>query len=69
MGGYKCELSPELQEIARKELHEDPSRREKDIEHIRDWLKKQPHITARTGIYKSYITSSMYYVLMIDSFR
>ena len=49
MGGYKCELSPELQEIARKTLHENPERREADIQHIRDWLKKQPHLISRTG--------------------
>jgi dienelactone hydrolase len=40
------ELSPELLERAKKELNEDPSRRDADIAHIRDWLSKQPHINA-----------------------
>ncbi|XP_046979932.1 alpha-tocopherol transfer protein-like [Schistocerca americana] len=40
-------LSPQLQEAA-KELGEDPRRLEKDIQHIKDWLKQQPHLTART---------------------
>ncbi|XP_067014812.2 retinol-binding protein pinta isoform X2 [Anabrus simplex] len=40
-------LSPELQEIARKEIGEEPHRTVVDLEHIKEWLKKQPHITAR----------------------
>lgn len=40
------ELTPELLVRAKKELNEDPSRRDADIAHIRDWLKKQPHIHA-----------------------
>ncbi|KAL7647539.1 UNVERIFIED_CONTAM: hypothetical protein RMT77_001139 [Armadillidium vulgare] len=42
------DLSPELLKIAKEELHEDPERRQNDIEYIREWLQKQPHITART---------------------
>lgn len=42
-------LSEELQKVALKELNEDPSRIEADIEHIRNWLKKQPHLISRTG--------------------
>ncbi|RXG54537.1 Alpha-tocopherol transfer protein-like [Armadillidium vulgare] len=42
------DLTPELLKIAKEELHEDPERRQKDIEYIREWLQKQPHITART---------------------
>ncbi|XP_047097950.1 alpha-tocopherol transfer protein-like isoform X1 [Schistocerca piceifrons] len=41
-------LPPELEERAKKELNEDPKRRDQDIQHIRDWLSKQPHIRART---------------------
>ncbi|XP_067015628.2 retinol-binding protein pinta-like isoform X2 [Anabrus simplex] len=41
-------LSSELQEIAKKELGEDPNRVEKDLEHIKEWLKKQPHLKTRT---------------------
>ncbi|KAB7501394.1 Alpha-tocopherol transfer protein-like [Armadillidium nasatum] len=35
------DLSPELLKIAKEELHEDPERRQKDIEYIREWLQKQ----------------------------
>lgn len=51
MGGdkYVCTLSPELLQRAKDELNEDPDRREADIEHIRDWLRHQPHINARMG--------------------
>jgi hypothetical protein len=47
-GTYVCKLSPELQERARVELNEDPKRRAGDIEAIRVWMKKQPHINGRT---------------------
>ncbi|XP_068204372.1 alpha-tocopherol transfer protein-like isoform X8 [Palaemon carinicauda] len=47
-GEYVCKLSPELIQRAKDELNEDPERRAADIQHIRDWLKKQPHIKART---------------------
>lgn len=36
--------SPDLQIHIRKELNEDVNTREKDLEHIKDWLKKQPHL-------------------------
>lgn len=49
MGGeYVCTLSEDLLKRAKEELNEDPARRAADIEHIRDWLKHQPHIKART---------------------
>jgi len=44
---YVCTLSEELQKKAETELGEVPARRQEDIEAIRKWLKKQPHITAR----------------------
>ncbi|XP_046979860.1 alpha-tocopherol transfer protein-like [Schistocerca americana] len=44
--GYR-ELTPELQAKAEKELNEDPKRRDQDIQHIKEWLKKQPHLKAR----------------------
>jgi hypothetical protein len=42
-------LSPDLEAIALQELNEDHDRIEEDMKHIRDWLSKQPHLTARTG--------------------
>nr|XP_045595419.1 retinol-binding protein pinta-like isoform X1 [Procambarus clarkii] len=48
VGEYVCTLSKELQQRAKEEINEDPARRAADIEHIRDWLKHQPHIRART---------------------
>lgn len=44
-------LSPDLAEKARVELNEDPKRIASDLQHIKDWLAKQPHIYARTGTY------------------
>ncbi|XP_047516143.1 uncharacterized protein LOC125056869 [Pieris napi] len=41
-------LSPELAEKARLELNEDPKRIQSDIEHIKEWIAKQPHLRART---------------------
>jgi len=38
------ELSPELLECAIKNVNEVPSRRAADVQAIREWLKKQPHI-------------------------
>lgn len=45
-------LSPELEEAARKELHEDPKRQPEDIRYIKEWLSKQPHLRTRTGNFK-----------------
>ncbi|VVC91869.1 unnamed protein product [Leptidea sinapis] len=41
-------LIPELAEIACRELNEDPKRIESDVQHIKDWISKQPHLRART---------------------
>jgi hypothetical protein len=37
-------MRPDLEERAKKELNEDPNRREADLQALREWLKKQPHI-------------------------
>ncbi|XP_063529989.1 retinol-binding protein pinta-like [Cydia strobilella] len=41
-------LPPLLAEKARKELNEDPQRLPNDLQHIKDWIAKQPHLKART---------------------
>lgn len=41
-------LNPELAEIARKDLNEVPSRIPSDLEALREWIKKEPHLKART---------------------
>jgi len=39
-------LPPDLLEHAIKKLNEDPKRRAADVQAIREWFKKQPHIIA-----------------------
>nr|ATY51904.1 CTD6 [Heliconius melpomene] len=41
-------LCPELEAKARAELNEDPQRIASDVQHIKDWLAKQPHLRARS---------------------
>ncbi|RXG55516.1 Alpha-tocopherol transfer protein-like [Armadillidium vulgare] len=45
---YVCTLSKEIQEQAKRELNEDEKRRDEDIEYIRKWIQKQPHLKIRT---------------------
>lgn len=40
-------LSSELQEIAKNELHEDPSRMAEDLEQFKVWITKSPHLKVR----------------------
>lgn len=40
-------LDPALQKKAIKELYEDPERISKDLDAVREWLKKSPHIKSR----------------------
>ncbi|KAK7861949.1 hypothetical protein R5R35_006319 [Gryllus longicercus] len=41
-------LPPALAEAAKRELFEVPERLEADLQHLKDWLAKQPHLKART---------------------
>lgn len=41
-------LSPALQQVAEKELNENSSRIHEDLEYIREWINKEPHLNART---------------------
>ena len=34
----------ELQDLAVKNLNEDPKRRDADVKHIKSWIKQQPHL-------------------------
>lgn len=40
---------PELQIHIRKELNEDVNTRDNDLQHIKDWLQKQPHLPDSWG--------------------
>ncbi|XP_026331063.1 retinol-binding protein pinta-like isoform X2 [Hyposmocoma kahamanoa] len=41
-------LPPELVEKAKVELFEDPKKLEDSIQHLKEWIAKQPHLKART---------------------
>lgn len=44
-------LPPALQKIARDELNEVPEDVKKNIEYLRDWINKHPHVKCGTGTY------------------
>lgn len=54
------ELSPELAKKAKDELFEDPKRTSQDIQAIKDWIAKQPHLNVRMG------KLVIYLILFID---
>lgn len=43
----------EMQQHIRTELNEDVSTREKDLEHIKEWLRLQPHLPQFHGKFHS----------------
>lgn len=43
------ELLPELAQMASDELNEVPARIDEDLKTLKDWIMKQPHLTARLG--------------------
>lgn len=58
-------LSPQLQEKTNRELNENSSSVERDIQYIKEWLAKQPHLKARNGeITKTKITSTADYRIL-----
>lgn len=57
------QLCPELAEKAKLELNEDPKTIEGDIQHIKDWLAKQPHLKVRTGKVKKTVLLEMCVIL------
>lgn len=62
-------LCPELAKKAREELNEDAKTIESDLRSIKDWLSKQPHLRARTGIVMNYFLCLLYFFnLFIHSF-
>lgn len=48
---YIRPLPPKLKEKAEKELNEDPKRVTEDLEHIQEWIDKQPHLNVRRGYF------------------
>ncbi|CAH1779664.1 unnamed protein product [Owenia fusiformis] len=47
-GTYECTLDDKVLKKAVKELNEDPKQRALQIEALREWVKRQPHLNSRT---------------------
>jgi len=60
-------LTAELEAIALQELNENRDRVEEDVKHIRDWLSRQPHLTARTGNNHSIFNYYFFYLAKYTS--
>lgn len=43
------ELPPDLAKIAAEELNEKATQTKDDVQHLKEWIAKQPHLKARTG--------------------
>lgn len=43
------DLPPDLAKIAKEELNEKPAQTINDVQHLKEWISKQPHLKARTG--------------------
>lgn len=56
------ELAPELAKQAEAELNEVSSRTAEDLKTLREWIAKQPHLTARTG---GWITEGKVYEIFL----
>jgi hypothetical protein len=48
-----------MQAFIRKELNENVNTRQRDLQHIKDWLAKQPHLPQFEG--KTYRNSGMFF--------
>lgn len=48
------ELTPELSAIAKKDLNEHPKQLANDLTNLKEWISKQPHLKARTGVFISF---------------
>lgn len=48
---YIRTLPSRLRETAEKELNEDSKRLTEDLQHIQEWIEKQPHLNARKGYF------------------
>ena len=48
-GQYVCTLDKASLKKAQKELNEEPKERNLQVEALRNWVERQPHLTSRTG--------------------
>lgn len=56
-------LPEALAEKARLELNEDKKKMEHYLQHLKDWIAKQPHLKARTGELKKQIFLSYWFLV------
>lgn len=53
--------STEMQLHIRSELNEDIATRDKDLEHIKEWLRLQPHLPKFQGMHNDEITHIFFF--------